>query len=127
MVHEGTPLDEIYRANAGGSIDTEAWQVLTSPVDFRACARILLDISSGEKFPSSASLRLVTGGRELDLGNEIFGLDPATKETLTFNVPLSSQPIMVSALRIVFRRNSMQQDESTRVAIDRFTLAPVSR
>jgi hypothetical protein len=125
VVHPGTPLDESYLANTGSSMETEGYQVLHPPVDFRECGKILVGISSGEITPASASVHLVAAGRELDLGSEIFGLDPAAKETLEFKVPELQSSLMVRAIRVLFRRNPVQQDQSTKVAIERFTLVPV--
>lgn len=124
VVHTGTPLDEAYLANAGNPMETEAYQALTPPLDFRECGKILLAISSGETTPASASLRLVTAGLEADLGTEIFGLDPAAKETLEFRLPSPPRTLIVTAIRVLFRRNPTQQDQSTKVAIERFTLVP---
>jgi len=127
IVHQGTPLDERYLLNAGGIMETEAYQPLNPPLDFRDCAKVLLGISSGERTPASASLHLVTAGLDIDLGNEIFALDPAAKEVLEFRVPASTHSVMVRAIRVLFRRNPMQQDESTKVKIEQFTLTPVLR
>ena len=115
VIHPGTPLDEAYLATTGSALETEGYQALTPPIDFHDCGKVLLTISNGEKTPASASMRLVTAGLEVDLGTEIFGLDPSAKETLDFTVPALRRGSLVAAMRVLFRRDPAHQDQSVRV------------
>ena len=123
VMYRGTPLDGLYGTLNGGPLQTEAYQRLEPPVDFSNCGAVRLTLSSGELFPASATMQLLTAGRSEDLGPEIFGLDPASEETLEFAVPASLRH-QVNAIRVVFHRNPAQRDKNARVAVRQFTLVP---
>jgi hypothetical protein len=124
LVHFGTPLDAVYVTTNGGSIETEAYQMFSPPIDFTHCARVQVSLVSGEPLPASALLRLIAGGRSLDVGPEIFGMNSTPDETIEFYIPAGSRAIRVDAISLLFHHNPVQQAESAKVAIQRFTLIP---
>jgi hypothetical protein len=126
LVYEGTPLDAIYVTTNQTPMETEAYQRLDPPIDLGNCDTIQVALSTAEEFPASASMKLETAGGILDLGTRIFGLTRARDETIEFALPASPRRLRVSAIRVVFHRNPAQQDQSTRVAIQGFTLVPRS-
>jgi hypothetical protein len=105
-------------------METEAYQSFETPIDFGNCDTIQVVLSTTEVFPAAASMKLETAGGMLDLGTQIFGLTRAREQTIEFALPALSRHLRVSAIRVVFHRNPEQQDQSTRVAIQGFTLVP---
>jgi len=124
LVYAGTPLDAIYVTTNQTAMETEAYQSFEPPIDFVNCDTIQVVLSTAEVFPASASMKLETAGGMLDLGTQIFGLTRAPEQTIEFALPALSRRLRVSAIRVVFHRNPAQQDQSTRVAIQGFTLVP---
>ena len=124
LVYAGTPLDAIYVTTNQTPMETEAYQRLDPPIDLGNCDTIQVALSTAEELPASASMKLETAGGILDLGTQIFGLTRARDETIEFALPASPRRLRVSAIRVVFHRNPAQQDQSTRVAVQGFTLVP---
>jgi hypothetical protein len=123
-VYVGTPLDAIYVTTNQTPMETEAYQRLVPPIDLGNCDSIQVALSTAEALPASASMKLETAGGTLDLGTQIFGLTRAREQTVEFALPPSTRRLRVSAIRVVFHRNPSQQDQSTRVAVQGFTLVP---
>jgi hypothetical protein len=123
-IYAGTPLDAIYITTNRAPMETEAYQGIDPPMDFGNCDRIEVALSTAEVRPVSASLRLETAGGTVDLETQIFGLTPARQQTIEFALPAAPRRLRVSAIRVFFHRNPSQQDQSTRVAIQGFTLVP---
>jgi hypothetical protein len=121
-VVKGTPLDSRYQSLGGGTVETEAYQKLTPPVEFSDCRAIEMTLSSAEVSPASASMQLIVDGRVQDLGIEIFGLESTTQEKLTFVVPPLPRDRKVEAIRIVFNRDPSARHQTVKVAIRSFTL-----
>ena len=124
LVYAGTPLDAIYVTTNQTPMETEAYQRLDPPIDLGNCDTIQVALSTAEALPASASMKLETAGGTLDLGTQIFGLTRAREQTVEFALPPSPRRLRVSAIRVVFHRNPAQQDQSTRVAVQGFTLVP---
>ena len=124
VIYAGTPIDAIYVTTNRTAMETEAYQSFEPPIDFVNCDTIQVVLSTAEVFPASASMKLETAGGMLDLGTRIFGLTRAREQTIEFALPALSRRLRVSAIRVVFHRNPAQQDQSTRVAIQGFTLVP---
>jgi hypothetical protein len=124
VIYAGTPIDAIYVTTNQTAMETEAYQSFEPPIDFVNCDTIQVVLSTAEVFPASASMKLETAGGMLDLGTQIFGLTRAREQTIEFALPALSRRLRVSAIRVVFHRNPAQQDQSTRVAIQGFTLVP---
>ena len=78
--------------------------------------------SSGEIYPASASLQLITGKGVEDLGAHFFGLDQNVEETLPYFVPAVERRLPVTAIRLVFQHDPSQGVKSTKVEVVRFTL-----
>ena len=124
LIYAGTPLDAIYVTTNRTPMETEAYQRLVPPIDLGNCDSIQVALSTAEALPASASMKLETAGGTLDLGTQIFGLTRAREQTVEFALPPSPRRLRVSAIRVVFHRNPAQQDQSTRVAVQGFTLVP---
>lgn len=124
VVYPGTPLDAVYATLGGSPLETHGYQKLNPPMDFSNCARIQMTIVSGERSPSYAVLQLVHEAGVLDLGSDIFALESGPEETLTFPVPQTGRRLLVSAIRAAFYHDPTHREESTRVAIERFTMVP---
>jgi hypothetical protein len=124
VIDVGTPLDAIYVTTNGAPMETEAYQRLEPPMDFGNCDRIQLAFLTAEEFPASVSLQLETAGGTKDLGTQIFGLTPAREQTIEFALPAALRHPRVSAIRVFFHREPSRLNQSTRVAIQGFTLVP---
>jgi hypothetical protein len=123
-IYAGTPLDAIYVTTNRTAMETEAYQSFEPPIDFGNCGTIQVALSTTEVSPASASMKLETAGGTQDLGTQIFGLTEAREQTIEFALPAPPRRLRVSAIRVVFHRNPSQHDQSTRVAIQGFTLVP---
>jgi hypothetical protein len=123
-IFAGTPLDAIYVTTNKTPMETEAYQSFETPISFGNGDTIQVALWTTEVLPVSASMRLETAGGTVDLGTQIFGLTPAREPTVEFALPAPPHRLRVSAIRVVFHRNPSQQDQSTRVAIQGFTLGP---
>jgi hypothetical protein len=124
VVYSGTPLDAAYINMGGGSMETEAYQPLRPPIDFTNCGRVELTLRNGERSPSSATLHLIHSKRMEEIGSEIFGFEPAPIEILKYDIALVPRPFLVDGIRIVFHRDPSRRSQSTKVAIEKFTLIP---
>jgi hypothetical protein len=124
VLHLGTPLDAIYVTLSGTALETDGYQKLNPPIDFSNCARVQMTIMSGEPSPAYALIQLIHAAGVLNLGSDIFGLGSGPEETLTFPVPQTGTRLLVSAIRVAFYPDPTHRDQSTRVAIERFTLIP---
>jgi hypothetical protein len=123
-VDHGTLFENAYMTAGGGTLETEAYQPFSQPVDFANCGKIQLVITSEEEGPFAASMQLITGGNAMDLGLEMTGFDRLPEESLEFVVPKAEQPLPVSAVRIAFHRVPKQGTQSMKVVVQRFTLIP---
>jgi hypothetical protein len=124
VVYPGTPLDAIYVTLGGTPLETHGYQKLNPPIDFSNCARVQMTIISGERSPASALIQLIHATGVLNLGSDFFGLEPGPEETLSFPVPQTGARLLVNAMRIAFYRDPSHREQSTRVAIEQFTLVP---
>ena len=115
------PLTSIW---AAGSMETEAYQPLHPPIDFTNCARLELTLRNGERSPSSATVYLKLNKRIEEIGSEIFGFEPRPTETVGYDVPSRSWPFLVSGIRVVFHCDPSRRSQSTKVAVEKFTLIP---
>jgi hypothetical protein len=105
-------------------METIAVQAFEPPIDLTHCGKVLVALTSAETMPLLASLQLVAERSVEDGGTELMGMKPARQETLEFLVPLTSRPLRVRAIRIVFQRPAFERDKNVRVAVERFTLMP---
>src|SRR5262249_31058821 len=124
VVQFGTPFDLVYGTTNGGPMETEAFQLFTPPVDFSQCASIRLELLNGERFPSSATVQLVSPRDVITMGPEIFGLTASREESVEFRLPMLSGALTVNGLRVIFQHNPTLESQNTRVAIERFTFVP---
>jgi hypothetical protein len=122
QILKGTPLDSRYQSLSGGTVETQAYQKLTPPIDLTECRAIEMMLSSAEVTPASAVMQLIVGGHVQDLGIEIFGLASKPQEKLTFEVPRLASDEKVDAIRIVFNRDPSFRNQTVKVAIQWFTL-----
>jgi hypothetical protein len=123
-VYIGTPLDAAYINLSGGSMETEAYQPLHPPIDFKNCGKLELTVRSGERSLSLATVHLIVSKEIEDLGSELFGLEPGPTEILQYDTPSVSRSLLVSAIRVVFHCDPSRRSQSTKVAVEKFTLIP---
>jgi hypothetical protein len=81
-----------------------------------------MTIISGERSPAYALIQLIHATGVLNLGSDIFGLEPGPEETLSFPVPQTGVRLLVNAIRVAFYRDPSHREQSTRIAIEQFTL-----
>jgi hypothetical protein len=124
VVYPGTPLDAVSVTLGGSPLETNGYQKLNPPIDFTNCARVRMTIISGESSPAYALIQLIQAAGVLNLGSDIFGLEGGPEETLEFPVPRTEAGLLVNAIRVAFYRDPAHREQSTRVAIERFTLVP---
>jgi|SRR5271157_478357 len=124
LIYAGTPLDAIYVTTNRTPMETEAYQSFDPPIDFGNCDSIQVVLATAEVLPASASMNLETPGGTLDLGAQIFGSTREREQTVEFALPTLPRRLRVSAIHVVFHRNPSQRDQSTRVAVQGFTLVP---
>jgi hypothetical protein len=124
IVETGTPLESVYGTTNGGPMETIAVQTFEPPIDLTHCGKVLVALTSAETMPLLASMQLVAERSVEDGGTELMGMKPAREETLEFLVPLTSRPLLVHAIRIMFQRPAFERDKNVRVAVERFTLMP---
>jgi hypothetical protein len=120
----GTPLTASFITTNGGSMETEAHQSFFPPIDFTYCSRVEVTVEHKETMPASALLRLVAGGKSIDLEMELFGMRPAAEETISFAVPYETRSIKVDAVTLVFHHAPGLKDQSAKVAVKSLTLIP---
>lgn len=123
-VRRGTPLDAVYKTNAGGPMETEAYQRLDPPIDFGNCGKVRVAMKTAEATMASATMQLVGADGLLTLPPEFFGLETKAQEVLEFSVPALPAGMRVVAIRVTFQGNPAMRDRSTRIAIDEFALLP---
>ena len=124
-VYRGTPIDAAYINMGGSSMETEALQRFEPPIDCSNCGKILLALLNGEPSPASATLRLLFDRDEQEVGSQIFGFEFKTAETLEYEVPAPMRKQRLTGFRVIFHCNPSRRSQSTKVAIDRFTLLPI--
>jgi hypothetical protein len=124
IAETGTPLESVYWKINGGPMETIAVQTFEPPIDLTHCGKVLVALTSAEIMPLLASMQLVAERSVEDGGTELMGMKPAREETLEFRVPLTSRPLLVHAIRIVFQRPAGERDKNVRVAVERFILVP---
>ena len=120
-VESGTPLDAIYGTTNGGPMDTVAVQTFDPPIDLTNCAKILVAVTSAEKFPALVMLQLVTQGSVEDGGSDLLGMKPVRDQILEFLVPVTSRPLLVRSLRIAFQRPLADASKNARIEVKGFT------
>ncbi len=121
IVKTGTPLDALYRTMTGGSIETEAYQVLEAPFDLAHCAKVQVTVSNGPGGPAFASLQLTGPAGKRDLGPTLFGTGEP-RETVDFEVSPNREHFLATAIRILFHScNPEEQDRSVRIALQGFS------
>jgi hypothetical protein len=121
-VESGTPLDAIYGTTNGGPMDTVAVQTFDPPIDLTNCGRILVAVTSGEKFPALVMLQLLTAEGVEDGGSDLLGMKPVRDQTLEFLVPVTARPLLVRSLRIAFQRPLADASKNVRIEVKGFTL-----
>ncbi len=120
-VESGTPLDAIYGTTNGGPMDTVAVQTFDPPIDLTNCVKVLVAVTSGEKFPALVMLQLVTQGSVEDGGSDLLGMKPVRDQVLEFLVPVTARPLLVHSLRIAFQRPLADASKNVRIEVKGFT------
>jgi hypothetical protein len=121
-IDKGTPVDAVYQTTGGGPLETEAWQSLSRPIDFRCCHAVRVTLVSHEASPQGVTLELVGDRAVPELGPEVFGMGSDAEESIEFAVPESSRNVRVAALRLRFPCIERDCTRSVRVAVVRFRL-----
>ncbi|MFN7992184.1 MAG: hypothetical protein U0Q18_01195 [Bryobacteraceae bacterium] len=114
----------------------EAHHKLDRPLDLRCCGAIQIVISNADRYPGTVSLELLLQQQRLPVPLSLgrahvtsipnLRADPAiaASETLTFSVPFSAPLRSFDEFVIRFHRESLRNDRSARIALERFLLVP---
>jgi hypothetical protein len=127
FVRRGTPTEFSFHTTDGWPIQMEAHQHLEQSVDIRCCTRIQLVITDAESFPAGVSLELLLIDKQTGLAasaGRALAEPGRMSQTLTYSVPRDSRVESFDEIKIVFHRNDARFDKSSKIAIDRFILAP---
>jgi len=125
-VYTGTPLDSVYMNVGGGPMETQAYQPLDPPIDLSNCAKLQVTLRIGETSPVLASVELIYEARREDLGAHAFGFERAPEETLDFDMRQGPARRGVRAIRVLFHGDPSRRSQTTKVAVQLFTLVPRS-
>jgi hypothetical protein len=120
----GSPLDAVYATTNGSPLIMEAVQPFDPPVDFARCGRIQISVTNREPLPGTVFLRLEEGAKIEEIGVDFIGVGHAREEVVEFLVPDAPRRPLVSALRLIFKKNLDQESRSTRAAIRWIALIP---
>jgi hypothetical protein len=120
-VESGTPLDVIYGTTNGGPMDTVAVQNFDPPIDLTNCGKVMVAVTSGEKYPALVMLQLVAEGSVEDGGSDLLGMKPARDQILEFQVPVTARPLLVRSLRVAFQRPLADASKNVRIEVKGFT------
>ncbi|HEY1496062.1 MAG TPA: hypothetical protein VGF49_16030 [Candidatus Solibacter sp.] len=120
-VESGTPLDVIYGTTNGGPMDTVAVQNFDPPIDLTNCGKVMVAVTSGEKYPALVMLQLVAEGSVEDGGSDLLGMKPARDQVLEFQVPVTARPLLVRSLRVAFQRPLADASKNVRIEVKGFT------
>jgi hypothetical protein len=115
-----------------------ARQRLLQAIDMDCCGRLRIDILNADRYPWTISLEAVLvdedspGAPAQTLGTVRLssvpdrGADPTppVPETLDFTFPRSGPLKAFNLIEVIFRRDNIRSDKSSRVSIERFLLVP---
>src|SRR5437764_3365951 len=104
-------------------METEAYQPLAEPVHLSGFGALLVELVSKDSLAATATLELVRTADVQKLSTVAFGSMARKREVLRFPLPPGPDQA-VTALRVFFRGHPDVEDESLRVAVERFTLVP---
>ncbi len=121
-VEQGSPLDSIYGTTNGAPMQTVAVQQFDPPIDLTNCRKVLVTVTSAEKFPVLVMMQLVTAAGIEDGGSDLLGMKKEREQVLEFEVPPLARPLIVRAIRISFQRPLMDSDKNVRIQVNGFTL-----
>jgi hypothetical protein len=119
----GTPLHATYVATNRTRMVVEAWQPLRPPLDLTNCGKIRLTLRSREELPALVSMDVMIGSAVVALGEDAFGTNDTSEETVEFQVPPSVRP-PASAIRVRFQIFLLTEERSARVEVLRFSFVP---
>jgi hypothetical protein len=118
-------MEAVYGSTLGiGTMETEAHQPLSPPLDFSHCGEVRMTLRSKEVMGAEAVLWLVTQRGEESLGKQLFGIESLVEETLVYRVPPSAARAPVKELKVSFNNTASQGAKSTQVAVLSFSLTP---
>jgi hypothetical protein len=132
-----SPLAQSFTSVDHTVLRMEAHQKLDHAIDLSCCGAIQIAISNGDRYPGSVSLELVLadltgeGSRALVLGTAEVASWPRSggepvPEVLNFAVPSHASLTRFNEVTVIFHFNSIRDDRSARMAIERFVLIPRS-
>jgi hypothetical protein len=121
-LEEGSPLDAVFGTTNGEPMETVAVQPFDPPLDFSHCGKVLVTVTSAEKYPVLVIMQLVTDASVEDGGTDLLSMKGAGEQMLEFQVPQTSRPMLVRALRIAFQRPATENNTNVRIAVKSFTL-----
>jgi hypothetical protein len=127
FVRHGTPAEISFHTTDGWPIQMEAHQRVEPPADTSCCGKVQLVITDAEAGEGAASLELLLidsqTGLLQSLGSEMVSAGRVT-QTLTYTMPWHGSLHRFDEFKIVFHRNDARTDKSSKIAIERFILAP---
>ena len=130
----GSPVRLKFATTDRSSLQMQALQKLDRAINLRCCSTIQVEVENADRGAVGIALELIVLDTEppykppLSLGTErLHAIAPnggPSTETLDFHVPAAAPLAQFDELKVVYRRDVRHQDESSRVAIDRFILVP---
>jgi hypothetical protein len=121
-LEKGSPLDSLFGTTNGEPMETVAVQPFDPPLDLTNCGKVLVNVTSAEAYPVLVAMQLVTGNSVEDGGSDLLGMKGAREQMLEFDVPKTSRPLLVRAIRIAFQRPAMDNNTNVRILVKGFTL-----
>ena len=103
-------------------MQTVAVQPFDPPIDLANGGKVLVTVTNAEKYPVLVMMQLVTGDGLEDGGSDLLGMNGAGEQMLEFQVPATSRPLLVRAIRIAFQRPVTNNDTNVRIAVKGFTM-----
>jgi len=126
-VERGVPLNVIYGTTNGGEMQTVAVQRFNPPIDLTDCGKVVVVLLSAETLPALASIEFAAGARVEEGSIELLGTGQTSEQTLEFQVPVTSKPLLAREIRISFSRPGRGGDRNARIAVQRLALVPRTR
>jgi hypothetical protein len=133
-----SPLGLSFTSLGHIALRMEAHQRLDHAIDLSCCGAIQVAITNADRYPGSVMLELILadvsseGSKSLLLGTaEVaswprYGSNQTISETLNFTVPNHISIREFNEISVVFHFDTVRDDRSARIAIDRFVLIPPS-
>ncbi len=120
----GNPLTLSFLTTDHAAMAMDAHQRLSHAIDLSCCREIQIVLSNGDRYPATVALELILINGELSQSLGTVEVPSRPQVVLGFIVPSSSSLREFNELKIVFHRDSVRNDRSARMSIERFVLVP---